>query len=170
MDQTFLSGAIPAAEALIGGLAGALATYMVSSQNYKLERTKLIRSLGKSVEVEKARIAAYVELWKRLGPISTYQSAEEIVANLPAAQAKLQEWYYDQGGGLLLLGAAENRTSAKAAFFSARDLHSKNPYEIWEVFHRLRRSIRRDLDVFESEADENAMLEEGKKRIKAYEN
>jgi hypothetical protein len=167
VDQSLLSAAISASAALTGGFVGALVSYAAARRSSQLERAKLIVSWNKSTEVEKTRIAAYVELWKCLGPISTYNSSE-IVTNLPSAQRRLQDWYYDQGGGLLITGSAQDPQSAKAAFFTARDLRSSGPYEIWEAFHHLRRSIRRDLGVFESEADEIAAVQQAKKRLGKY--
>jgi len=83
-------------------------------------------------------------------------------------QKRLQEWYYDRGGGVFLAGAAEKGGSTKASFFAARDLQSSDPSEIWNVFHSLRRGIRRDLGVFESDADEKAVLESVKKKLGSY--
>jgi len=163
-----LAVVLPTAGALLGSVVGALVTYRVSSRTYQLDRLKLISSWAKSEEVEKARIAAYRDLWKCLGGVSTHDT-NEIVRNLPTVQERLQEWYYDSGGGLFLTGAAELGGSTKASFFAARDLRSTNPSEIWHVFHALRRGIRRDLGVFESDADETAALENVKKKLGTYE-
>jgi hypothetical protein len=153
--------------ALIGSIVGAFVTYRVSLRTYQVERLKLISSWAKSEEVEKARVAAYRDLWKCLGGVSTH-STEEIVRNLPTVQVRLQEWYYDNGGGLFLTGAAEKGGSAKASFFAARDLRSTDAAEIWHVFHALRRNIRRDLGVFESDADETAALDSITKKLGAF--
>jgi hypothetical protein len=160
---------LPTAGALLGSVVGALVTYRMSSRTYRLDRLKLISSWAKSEEVEKARVAAYRDLWKCLGGVSTH-STDEIVRNLPTVQERLQEWYYGSGGGLFLTGAAEEGGSAKACFFAARDLQSSDPSEIWHVFHDLRRGIRRDLGVFESDVDESAALENVKKKLGNYEN
>jgi hypothetical protein len=113
---------LPTAGALLGSVVGALVTYRMSSRTYRLDRLKLISSWAKSEEVEKARVAAYRDLWKCLGGVSTH-STDEIVRNLPTVQERLQEWYYGSGGGLFLTGAAEEGGSAKTFFFGARDLH-----------------------------------------------
>jgi len=155
------------AGALLGSIVGAFVTYKVSLRTYQVERLKLISSWTKSEEVENARVAAYRDLWKCLGGVSTH-SKEEIVRNLPTVQVRLQEWYYDNGGGLFLTGAAEKGGSTKASFFAARDLQSIDAAEIWHVFHARRRNIRRDLGVFESDADEKVALETITKELGAY--
>jgi len=169
MTDTLVSALITASAALLGGLVGALVSYAVATRAHRLERVRLISSWTKSEEVKRARIAAYRELWSCLGGISTHNSRDVIVKSLPEVQHRLQEWYYDRGGGLLLTGSAEDGQSTKATFFAARDLRSTNAYEIWQVFHRLRGSIRRDLGIFESEADERAALDHVKKILGSYE-
>jgi len=160
--------ALSAAGALLGSTIGAFATLRVSLRNYRLDRSRLISLWSRSEELERARIVAYRELWQCLGGISTTEEAE-IVRNLPKVQADLQKWYYQAGGGLFISGAAEKAGSTKAAFFEARDLQSKNAYEIWQVFHRLRRAVRRDLGVYESDADESAALDAVKKKLQGFE-
>jgi hypothetical protein len=159
---------ISAVGALLGSAAGALLAYRASARAYRLEHIKLISLRTKSEEVERGRINAYRELWRCLSGISTFNNADEIVRNLPTVQKRLQDWYYDGGGGLFLTGAAEQSNSAKALFFSARDLQSTQPSEIWGVFHQLRRVIRRDLGVFESESDERLYVDSVKKKLGEY--
>ena len=118
--------------------------------------------------IEKERVAAYRELWKCLGGILTHNS-EGIVTNLTAVQERLQKWYYDDGCGLFIWDQLRSG-STKAAFFTARDLQSSDPYEIWHVFHDLRRGVRADLGVFESDRDEAAAMETVKKKLRKYEN
>jgi hypothetical protein len=101
-------------------------------------------------------LAAYRDPFGSASGALRTHSTDEIVRNLPTVQERLQEWYYDGGGGLFLTGAAEEGGSTKASFFAARDLRSSGPAEIWHVFHGLRRDVRRDLGVFESDVDEAA--------------
>jgi hypothetical protein len=131
---SMLTIVLPTTGALLGRAIGAVVTYRISSRTYQIDRLKLISSWTKSEELEKARIAADRELWQCLGGVSTHK-ADEIVRNLPAVQKRLQEWYYDRGGGVFLAGAAEKGGSTKASFFAARDLQSSDPSEIWTVFH-----------------------------------
>src|SRR2546428_3243487 len=105
-------------------------------------------------EVERTRIQVYTELWKCLEGISSYHSSAEIVQNLPQVQSKLQEWYYTNGGGLLIAGSADVRESTKAAFFAARHLHSNDPATIWNTFHQLRQCVRRDIKIFGTKEEE----------------
>jgi hypothetical protein len=154
--------------ALLGSVIGAFATLRVSLRNHRLDRSKLISQWSRSEELERARVGAYRGLWQCLGGISTKDKAE-IVRNLPKVQTDLQKWYYDAGGGLFLSGAAENPGSAKAAFFAARDLQSNDAYEIWQAFHRLRQGVRRDLGVYESDADEDSAIEAVKKKLQDFE-
>jgi hypothetical protein len=163
-----LTAFFPTAGALLGSAVGAVVTYMVSSRTYRLDRLKLISSWAKSEEVEKARVASYRDLWKCLGGISTH-STDDIAKNLHSVQERLQDWYYNSGGGLFLTGATEKGGSTKACFFAARDLRSTDPSEIWQAFHRLRQGIRKDLGVFESDTDEVAALDNFKKRLGTYE-
>jgi hypothetical protein len=153
---------------MLGSAVGALVALAGSVRTYRIEHRKLISSWTKSDEVEKARINAYRELWRCLGGISTFNNRDEIVRNLPAVQKRLYDWYYDGAGGLFLTGAAEESNSTKAAFFAARELRSTNPFEIWQVFHDFRRSIRRDLGIFESEADQISHVNSVKKKLGAY--
>jgi hypothetical protein len=169
MTNTLASALFSAAAALLGGLIGAIASYAVATRAHRLERVRLISSWTKSEEVERARVAAYRDLWICLGGISTYNSRDVIVESLSEVQHRLQEWYYDRGGGLFLTGSAEDSQSTKATFFAARDLRSTDAYAIWQVFHRLRGSLRRDLGVFESDADERAALEHVKQILGSYE-
>jgi hypothetical protein len=129
---------------------------------------KLISSWARSEELEKARIDAYRELWKCLGGISTFNPTDEIVRNLPRVQRRLHDWYYDGGGGLWLTGAAGQLNSPKASFFSARDLRSTDATEVWQVFHHLRKVIRHDLGIFESESDESEYISKVKKKLGTF--
>lgn len=135
---------------------------------YRLDRSKLISSLSKHDELESARIAAYRELWQCLGGVSTW-NPNDIVRNVASVQGRLQQWYYEGGGGLFLEGAAEKGESTKASFFAARDLQSSNPSEIWHAFHSLRRNVRRDIGIFESDADEADALAHVKTKLRNFE-
>jgi len=168
LSASIVTTFLPTVGALLGSIIGAIVTYRVSTRSYRLDRLRVISSWTKSEELERARISAYRELWRCLGGISTH-SPTDIVRNLASVQSRLQEWYYDGGGGLFLTGAAEEGGSTKSSFFAARDLSSHDPTEIWQVFHALRRSIRRDLGVFESEVDEAAALESVRKKLGSYE-
>jgi hypothetical protein len=168
LPESLVVALIPALGALLGGAVAALVAFGASARSYRLEHRKLISSWTKPEEIEKARINIYRELWRCLGDISTFNNQDHIVRNLPAVQKRLYDWYYDGAGGLFLTGAAEESNSTKAAFFAARELRSTNPSEIWQVFHDLRRSIRRDLGIFESEADEISRVNSVKKKLGAY--
>jgi hypothetical protein len=149
--QDDLSKVLIAIVGFIGGLLVAGINLFVERRKYRIEMAKLMSA----AEVEKARIEAYKELWKCLDGISTWHTPAEIVKNLPEVQKKLQDWYYRQGGGLLIGGSAENEESTKAAFFNARHIEKNSgAQKIWDSFHKLRRCLRRDLRIFETEEDE----------------
>ena len=105
LPQIFFGGICVIIAALI---AGSVAIINEVRKN-RLELAKLTISS----EVEKARIIAYMDLWKCLDGISTFYGREKIVANLADVQANLQQWYYARGGGLLIGGSSENRESTK---------------------------------------------------------
>ncbi|MGI9074383.1 MAG: hypothetical protein ACR2JB_24410 [Bryobacteraceae bacterium] len=149
----------------VGSLCGGFLAFAASLRTQGLERLKLISAWTRSDEVEKLRITAYRELWRCLGGISTFNSGEQIVASLPEVQERLQRWYYDHGGGLFLTGSADQHDSTKAAFFAARDLRSEIPVEIWEVFHQVRRLVRRDVGIFASQLKEQEHLDSVKKKL-----
>jgi hypothetical protein len=167
MDQTTLNVIISASAGFFGAVAGTVVSYLNVRRGQRLEETKLLASWHHSAQAEDAKVRAYIELWKCLAPISTRNPPDEIVSGLPEAQQRLQDWYYGQGGGLLIAGSVDP-TTAKGAFFGARDLHSHDPLEIWRAFHGLRRAIRRDLGIYEEEADERASLEQARKRLERY--
>jgi hypothetical protein len=149
--------------ALVGSLLGIGFTHVSSVLGHRLERSKIIVPWITRDELEKARIESYRDLWTCLGGISTYHSSDKIAQNLSSVQKQLQEWYYDKGGGLFI--ASKEPFSSKAAFFEARDLRTNDPIKIWETFHRLRASIRRDIGVFESDKDEAGQLQQVKDKL-----
>jgi len=149
-------------------VCGAALAFGASLRTQRFERWKLILGWTRSEELEKLRIHAYRELWRCLGGISTFNTAEKIVASLPAVQARLQGWYYDDGGGLFLKGSAKHRDSTKASFFAARDLRCKDALEIWKVFHQLRQSVRHELGIFESPLEEQAHVASVKEKLEVH--
>ncbi len=162
MQGNLLQGIIGAVSGIIGGFLAAGINLFIERRKYKLELMKLMST----AEVEKARVQAYTELWKCLEGISTWHSRGDMVKNLPQVQSSLQEWYYTKGGGLLIGGSAENKESTKAAFFAARHVTSHDPADIWDKFHHLRRCLRRDLKVFETDEDEEQERERVMKELK----
>lgn len=166
-SASLLTAVVPALGALLGSAIGACMTYLASARTRANDRLKLISSWTKSEEVEKARITAYRELWRCLGGISTHRPGD-IAGNLASVQERLQKWYYEDGGGLFLTGAAGDDGSTKSTFFAAREMESTVPAEIYSVFHALRSSIRRDLGIFESDSDEKAMQDTLAKKMAAW--
>jgi hypothetical protein len=166
-SDTVTAAIIASSSALFGSLLGIGFTCAASVLGRKLEHSKLIAPWIARDELEKARIAAYRELWICLGGISTFHSSEMIAQNLATVQKQLQEWYYQRGGGLFIEGAANKSRSSKAAFFAARDLQSSDSSTIWETFHRLRASLRRDIGVFESDEDEARQLQRVRNKLGA---
>jgi hypothetical protein len=115
MTDTIESAFITMAGGFVGGLiAGGIAIW-IEHRRGQTERIKLLSGYTSLVEVERARIQSYVELWRCLDGISTYRPTE-IVSRLLNVQENLQKWYYAAGGGLLIAGAAEREESTKAAF------------------------------------------------------
>jgi len=168
MDQTTLNAVISASAGFFGAVAGTVISYVNVRRGQLLEEVKLLASWHHSAQAEDAKVRAYVELWKCLEPISTRNPPDKIVSRLPEAQQRLQDWYYKQGGGLLIAGSVCDPATAKGAFFTARDLSSKDPLEIWRAFHGLRHAIRQDLGIYEEKSDERASLEQAKKRLESY--
>jgi hypothetical protein len=120
VSVTLTAAIIASSSALFGSLLGIGFTCAASVLGRKLEHSKLIAPWIARDELEKARIAAYRELWICLGGISTFHSSEMIAQNLATVQKQLQEWYYQRGGGLFIEGAANKSRSSKAAFFGTR--------------------------------------------------
>jgi hypothetical protein len=168
MEKEILTALVSALGGLLGGMLGAGMSIWTERQKSRIERAKFLASLTSVSEIEKARIQAYTELWTCLNGISTFRP-DEIVDNLPKVQERLQDWYYRRGGGLTIAGSASNMESTKAAFFVARDLVSKNPSEIWEAFHNLRRHLRKDLKIFQDDKEEEMMIIQTKAKLKKYE-
>lgn len=164
-SDTITAAIIGSSSALLGSLLGIGFAYASSTLGRKLEHSKLIAPWLTRGELEKARIEAYRDLWIRLEGISTFHSSDEIVRNLVAVQTRLQQWYYGAGGGLFIQGSADKLSSSKSAFFSARDLRTSDPIEIWQTFHRLPASIRRDIGVFESDKEEAEQLRQVKHKF-----
>jgi hypothetical protein len=168
MPNEILSALIAALGGLIGGATGAGISLGIERSKHKMERARFLSSMTSVSEVEKARIESYTELWSCLDGISTHRPSE-ITQNLPKVQEKMQNWYYNRGGGLLITGSAKHNQSTKAAFFAARDLVSSNTSEIWQVFHELRRCLRRDLKIYESNEDEAKVVSEMKAKLRKLE-
>lgn len=143
---------------LIGALIAGIGAVMLERIRWANEKAKLRAAMLAKPELQAARLQAYRDLWSCLGGIST-RHPDDIASNLRLVQDRLQAWYYDQGGGLLLEGRADEAGSTKELFFAARDLSSTDPAEIWRVFHQLRRAVRHDIGVYEdSDAEERARL------------
>jgi hypothetical protein len=101
MESDILKTIIGAIGGLIVGIFAAGISLIVERRKYKIELAKLMSSLNSVSEVEKARIEAYRILWGHLEGISTWRP-QDIIGNLPKAQDRLQDWYYRQGGGLII--------------------------------------------------------------------
>jgi hypothetical protein len=166
--ESMINLLLPTGGALLGTMLGAVLSYRASTRMYRLDKSKFVSSMSKHEELERARITAYRELWQCLGGIST-RHPNEIVKNLGSVQERLQQWYYESGGGLFLEGAAEKGESTKASFFVVRDLQSTDPSEIWHAFHSLRRNVRRDIGIFESDADQADALAHVKTKLRNFE-
>lgn len=168
MSGDFLTAVVGALGGLIGGLVGASISFWVERSKSRMERVKFLSQMTTASEVEKARIQAYTSLWSCFEGLST-RHPHEMVANLPKAQDRLQDWYYRNSGGLLLAGSYQQVGSTKAAFFAARDLKSSDPSEIWQVCHELRRCLRRDLKIYDRDEDEGAALRKIREKLKELE-
>jgi hypothetical protein len=168
MSNELLAAIIAAAGGLTGGLIGTSLSFWVERSKQKIERAKFISDLNTTSELERQRIEAYVNLWSCFDGLST-KHPQDMAINLPNAQEKLQDWYYRHGGGLILAGTYhQGDGSTKAAFFAARDLKSSEPSEIWQVFHELRRCLRRDLKIYDDDKEEARALNRIKEQLKQW--
>jgi hypothetical protein len=149
---------------IVGGAIG-VAGAVLSQRTYKLELAKTIDAVLRPIDpFATARIEAYSRLWPIVGAISTRQSLQAIVDDLPRVQRELHAWYHS-GSGLFLSGSPKDGLASKSAFFALRDLDSTNPVAIWVAAHQLRVAVRRDLGIFESDEDEREVLRRAKARL-----
>ncbi len=149
---------LTAASGLFGATLGAIITFIGQRSASRSTRLQMLSELTSIGEVEKARIASYLELWKILAGASVRE--EHMTQRLHDLQDQLQNWYYTKGGGLLIGGGA-----TKLAFFGARDLQSTKPYEIWKAFHDLGKCLRCDLRIFEDPSDEKRAIGAAKAKL-----
>ena len=137
MDEVIAS-AIGAAAALAGGALGSYTTFKITrpfQQEAALER---------AASAFEKRLPRYLRQWKL-----TEYGTEEVPFDLVLSERRelveqMRDWYYTDGGGLLMSGRAFNRWRV------ARDLLLKpkaTPSEIYEALSELRTHLKIDLGI-----------------------
>jgi hypothetical protein len=129
---------VTAAATLLGAGLGSYTTYKLT-RPYRQEA-----ALNRIAAIFESRLPVYLRQWKL-----TEYGPEEAPRNLPLVEREalvqqMRDWYYRDGGGLLISGRAFNR------WRSARDellRPEATPGEIWKSLTALRTALKIDLGV-----------------------
>jgi hypothetical protein len=88
---------------LISGAIAAVVTYFAT-----LAKTRLDLTAEYDKELRQLRLAAYVELWKKLKPLARYSPEKPLTYHIVKETSEsMRDWYFDTGGIYL---SRESRT------------------------------------------------------------